>query len=181
MLLSSQSILHGDDPGGPGNLEFEVGITRDGHEFDITRPPQDDMVRVKEVDYFECDCLGAVDACIPEGDRQGDLSEGDRLLAQDQSVKQVWVALELVLGEPQSPNGVKVHEVEAAGPIHKGLSEPGCPDQQVDNEGKPPWSRDAIHVVRPMESDQGFVLAHVLWDCCTHRVDRPVGELEPVA
>jgi hypothetical protein len=45
--------LHDDDPGGSGYLEFEVGITRDGHELDATRLPYDDMVRPGEVDLPE--------------------------------------------------------------------------------------------------------------------------------
>jgi hypothetical protein len=44
------------------------------------------------------------------------------LLARDHSIKRVWASLELVLGEPQSLKGVEVHEVEAATPIHVGLS-----------------------------------------------------------
>jgi hypothetical protein len=93
------------------------------------------MVRLKEVDYFKHEHLGAVVACVPEGDRQGDPFKVDGLFARDHSVKRVWAALELVLDEPQSLKGVKVYEVEATAPIHEGLSEPGCPNQRVNNEG----------------------------------------------
>jgi hypothetical protein len=108
------------------------------------------MVRVRVVDYFERERLGAVVACIPEGDWQGDPSEGHALLARDHSVKWVWAALELVLGQPQSLKGVEVLEVEATAAIHEGLSEPSCTDQWVNDEGKPPWLGDTIQVV---ESD----------------------------
>jgi hypothetical protein len=80
----------------------------------------------------------------------------DGLFAQDHSIEWVWVALELVMGKPQPLNGVKVHEVEAAAPIHEGLSEPGPPDQRNDNEGKPPRLRDAIQVVPSVKSDRGL-------------------------
>jgi hypothetical protein len=90
----------------------------------------------------------------------------------------VWAALELVLGEPQSHKGVEVHEVEAAGPVHEGLSEPCCPDQWVDNERKPPWLRDTIWVVRLVESDRGFGPAQVVWDCRAHGIDCLACELE---
>jgi hypothetical protein len=46
--------------------------------------------------------------------------------------------------------------VEAAAPVHEGLGKPGCPDQWVNDEGKPPWLGDNIRVVRPIESDWRF-------------------------
>jgi hypothetical protein len=43
VLLAIQRLLglglHGDDIGGSGYLELEVGIARDGHELHITWPP----------------------------------------------------------------------------------------------------------------------------------------------
>jgi hypothetical protein len=132
------------------------------------------MVRVEEVNYLECKRLGAVVACGPEGDRQGDSSKGDGLHAQDHSVKWVWAALEVVLGESQSHQCVEVHEVEAIAPIHKGLSEPGCPDQRVEDEGKPPWLGDAIRVVHPIKSDRGFRPVHFGAAVLTEMITRPV-------
>jgi hypothetical protein len=170
--------LHGDDPDGPGYLEFEVGVTGDDHELDITRLPHDNLVRPGEVDYFKHERLGAVVARVFEGDRQGDPSEGDRLLAQNHSIKWVRATLELVLGEPQSLEGVEVHEVKAATPIHEGLSEPSCSDQWVNNEGKPPWLRDAIQVVHSDKSDRRFGPAQVLQDHRAHDIDCSAGELE---
>jgi hypothetical protein len=84
------------------------------------------VVRPEEVNYFKRECFSAVVARVFEGDRQGDSFVGDRLLAQNHSVKWVHATLELVLGEPQSLEGAEVHEVDAAVPIHEGLSEPGC-------------------------------------------------------
>jgi hypothetical protein len=81
---------------------------------------------------------------------------GDKVLAQNHSIEQVWAALELVWGKPQSFKCVEVHEIEAIAPISEGLGEPGCPDQTVDNEGKSPWLGDAIRVVHLVESDQGL-------------------------
>jgi hypothetical protein len=72
-------------------LEFEVGVAGDGHELDIAQPPQDDMVRSGEVDYFKRNHLGMVVAWVAKGDQQGDLSEGDGLLAQNHCVK--WCGL----------------------------------------------------------------------------------------
>jgi hypothetical protein len=137
--------------------------------------------RMRVVYAYERDHVSAVVACIPEGDQQGDPSEGDRLLAQDHSVKLVWAVLKLILGEPQSLKGVEVHEVEVVAPVHEGLSELGCPNQRVDNEGKPPWLRDAARVVHLVKSDQGFELAQVLRDCHGHGIDRPACELELAA
>jgi hypothetical protein len=106
------------------------------------------MVRPGEVDYLKCEYLSAVVARVSECDRQGDLPKTVGLLARDHSVEWVWATLELVTGEPQPLKGVEVHEVEAAASFHEGLSEPGRPDQWVDNEGKPPQLGNAIRVVR---------------------------------
>jgi hypothetical protein len=110
VLLAAQHLLrlglHGDDPGGFRYLEFEVSVVGDGHELDITRPPQYDVVRPGEVDYLECEHLGAIVARISEGDRQGDLPMRDGLFARDHSVERVWPALELFTGKPQPLNGI---------------------------------------------------------------------------
>jgi hypothetical protein len=141
-VLAIQRLLYlgflGDDPDGSRYLEFEVSIAGDGHEHDITWLPQDDVVRPREVEYLKCERLGAVVAHVFEGDQQGDLPKRDKLLARDRSVEQVWAALELVMGKPQPLKDIEVHEVEVAASIHEGLSELGHPNQQVDNEGKPP-------------------------------------------
>jgi hypothetical protein len=130
----------------------------DGHELDVTRPPQDDVVRLGEVDYLECEHLGAVVARVSEGGRHGDPPKRDILFARNHSIDRVWAALELVTGKPQPLKGVEVHEVEAAASIHEGLSEPGRPDQRVNNEGKPPqlWmlSRWSIQSKVIGDSDQ---------------------------
>jgi hypothetical protein len=136
------------------------------------------VVRPEEVDYFKCECFSAVVARVFEGDRQGDSFVGDRLLAQNHSVKWVHATLELVLGEPQSLEGVEVHEVDAAVPIHEGLSEPGCSGRWVNNKGKPPWLRDDIRVVHSVKSVGGFRPTQVLWDHCAHDIDFLAGELE---
>jgi hypothetical protein len=132
--------LHGADPSGSRYLEFEVSVARDGNEQDITRLPQDDVVRAGEVDYLECECLGVVVAHVSEGERQGDLPKRDGLFAQDHSIEWVWAAFELVIGKPSPLKGVEVHELEVVASVHEGLSEPGRPDQRVNNEGKPPLS-----------------------------------------
>jgi hypothetical protein len=113
--------LHGDDPAGSSNLEFEVPITGDGHELEIARPPQDDMVRVREIDYFKHEHFSVVVACVSEDDRQGNPPKGDGLPTEDISIEWVWAILEMVLGESQSLNGVEVHEVEAASPSMSAL------------------------------------------------------------
>jgi hypothetical protein len=102
------------------------------------------MVRPGEVNYLECDHLGAVVSHVSEGDPP----KRDGLFAQDLSIEKVRATLELVTG--------KTHEVEAAAPIHAGLILLGRPDQWVNNEGKPPWLGDAIGVVRSVESDRGL-------------------------
>jgi hypothetical protein len=142
--------------------EFDEGIAGDGHELDITQLPQDDVVRLGEVDYLKCERLGAVVSRVSEGDQQGDPPERDGLFAWDHSIERVWAALELVTGKPQPLKGVEVHEVAAIAPIHEGLSEPGSLDQQVDNERKPPRLRDDIWVVRLVKSDQGLEPMQVL-------------------
>jgi hypothetical protein len=173
--------LHGDDPGGSGYFEFEVSVAGNGHELDITWPTQDDVVRPREVDYLKCECLGAVVARFSEGDRQGDLPKGDMLLTRDHFVEWVWPALELVPSEPQCLKSVEVHEVEAAAPIHESLSEPGCPNQRVDNEGKPPSLRDAVRVVHLVKSDRGFRPMQVFQEHHAHGIDCPVGKFELTA
>jgi hypothetical protein len=141
-LLAVQHLLcpslHGDDPGESGNVELEVGITGDGHELDIGRPPQNDVVRAEEVDYFERKHFGAVVARVSEGDRQGNSAKGDRLLTWDHAIEWLWAALELVLGESQSLKGVEVHEVEATTHIHEYFGQLGHSDQRVNDKGKPP-------------------------------------------
>jgi hypothetical protein len=82
------------------HLELEVGISGDGHELDVTWPPQDDMVRPGEVGHLESEHFGAVVACVPKSYRQSNLYEGDKMLAQDHSVERVWAASELVSGKP---------------------------------------------------------------------------------
>jgi hypothetical protein len=136
------------------------------------------VVRPKEVDYLKRECLNALVAHVSEGDRKGDLPEGDRLFAEDHSLERVWATLELVTGMPQPLKGVEVHEVEAVAPIHEGLSDPGRPDQWIDNEGKPPRHRDAIQVVRSVKSDQGLGPVQVLWDRSAYGVDCSVGKFE---
>jgi hypothetical protein len=92
--------LYGDDPSGPEYLELEVGVAGDGHECDKAWPPQDDMIRPREVDHLEREHFGAVVACISKSDRQGDLPQGDGLLAQDHYIEWVRVALEMIPGKP---------------------------------------------------------------------------------
>jgi hypothetical protein len=136
------------------------------------------MVRPEEVDYLECERLGAVVACVSKGDQQGDLPKRDRLISQDHSIERVWAALELVMGKTQPLKGVEVDEVETAASIHDGLSQPGRPDQRVDNEGKPPRLGYAIRVVNSIKSDQGLRPAQVLQDRCNYGVDCSASKLE---
>jgi hypothetical protein len=65
---------------------LEVGIAGDGHELDITWPPQDDMVGSIQVNILKGERLGAVVVRISEGDRQINLHKRDGLLARDHSV-----------------------------------------------------------------------------------------------
>jgi hypothetical protein len=139
--------LHGDDASGPRYLELEAGVARDGHELHITWLPQDEVVRPREVDYLEGERLAMVIACVFEGDRQGNLLEGDTLFARDHFVEWIWADLELIPGKPLFLKGVEVQEVEATAPIHEGFIEPGHCDWRVDNEGKPPRLRDIVRVI----------------------------------
>jgi hypothetical protein len=82
------------------------------------------------------------------------------------------------MDKPHPLKGLEVHEVEATASIHAGLSEPGHPDQWVDNEGKPPRLGDAIRVVHSVKSDRGLGPAQVLWDHCAYSVDRSASKLE---
>jgi hypothetical protein len=93
------------------------------------------------------------------------------LFALDHSIERVWPAMELGTGKPQHLKGVKVHGVETVAPIHEGLSEPGRPDQWIDNEGKPPHFRDAIWVVHSVKSDLGLGPVQVLQDRCAYGID----------
>jgi hypothetical protein len=86
------------------------------------------VVRPREVDYLNCEHLGVVVVHVSKGDRHGDAPKRDGSFAQDHSVEWVWATLELVIGKPQCLKGVKVHEFEAAAPIHEGLSKLGHPD-----------------------------------------------------
>jgi hypothetical protein len=65
---------------------LEVGIAGDGHELDITWPPQDDMVGSFQVNILKGERLGVVVVRISEGDRQINLHKRDGLLARDHSV-----------------------------------------------------------------------------------------------
>jgi hypothetical protein len=58
------------------------------------------VVRSGEVEYLKGEPLGALIACISEGDRQSKPPEGDRLLARDHSIEWMWVVLELISGMP---------------------------------------------------------------------------------
>jgi hypothetical protein len=93
----------------------------------------------------------------------------------------VWAALELVPGEPRPLKGVKVHEIKATAPIHEGITESGCPNKWVDNEGGPSRLRDAIWVVRLVKIVWGFGPAEVLQDRHAHGIDGLAGEFELVA
>jgi hypothetical protein len=98
MLFCSQSNAHSDDAGSSRYLELEVGVARDGHEFNITWLPQDDFVGLGEADPLEGEHLSAVVACVSEGDKQINLPKGDGLLARDHSIEWVRAVFELLLG-----------------------------------------------------------------------------------
>jgi hypothetical protein len=68
----------------------------------------------------------------------------------------MWAALKLILGKPQPFEGVKLHEVEAASPIHETFGELGHPDQWVDYEGKPSKLGDTVRVIHSIKSDWGL-------------------------
>jgi hypothetical protein len=97
---------------------------------------------------------------------------------QDHSIERVWAPLDLVTGKPQPLKDVEVHEVEAAAPIHEVLSEPGHPNQWVDNEAEPPLLGDAIRVVCLVKSDQGLRPAQVLQECYAYSDDCSASKLE---
>jgi hypothetical protein len=84
-LLAIQHSLslgfHGDNASRSRYLELDVDVARDGHELDITWPPQNDVIGPGEVDHFEGERLSVVVACVPEGDGQINLPEADALLA----------------------------------------------------------------------------------------------------
>jgi hypothetical protein len=61
--------LHDDDPSGPGYLELEVGVARDGHELDVSWSSQDNVIRVGEIDDLEHEHFNVVVSHISEGDR----------------------------------------------------------------------------------------------------------------
>jgi hypothetical protein len=81
--------LHDGDTNGSGYLELEVGIDGDGHKLDITWPIQDDVVMPREFDHLNGERFSAVVARVFEGDRQSNLPERDKLLAQDHSIERV--------------------------------------------------------------------------------------------
>jgi hypothetical protein len=58
------------------------------------------MVGPREIDHFKSEHFSVVVASVSKGDRQGDPPVGDRLLAWDHSIEQVWATLELVPGKP---------------------------------------------------------------------------------
>jgi hypothetical protein len=120
--------LYGVDISRPWYLQLEVGVVGDGHELDITLPPQDDVVRSGTVDHLEGEHLGAVVVHVSKSGRQTDLLKGDGLLAWDHSIEWVQAGFGHVLAQPQPLEGVEVHEVEVAASIHEGLSEPGHSD-----------------------------------------------------
>jgi hypothetical protein len=130
--------LHNDGSSWSRYLKFEVGIAGDGHELDITWLPQDDVVRLREVNYLKHERLSVVVAHVSEGDWQGDPPDRDILFARGHSLERVRASLELVTGKLRPLKGVEVHEIGTTAPIHEGLSEPGHPDQRINNEGKPP-------------------------------------------
>jgi hypothetical protein len=102
------------------------------------------VVRPGEIDHLKCKSLYVKIAHVSEGDRQSDLPEGNGLLSRDHFIEQVWAALELVEVSPSSSKVSRYMKLRPLPPIHEGLGEPGCPDQWVDYEGKPPQLRDAI-------------------------------------
>jgi hypothetical protein len=82
------------------------------------------------------------------------------------------------MGKLQPLKGVEVHVVETAVSIHEGLTEPGHPDQRVDNEGKPARLGDAIRVVCSVKSDRGLGPAQLLWGHYAYGVDCSASRLE---
>jgi hypothetical protein len=92
--------IHSDDASRSLYLELEIGIARDGHELDVTWPPQDSTVGSREVNHLEGEHLYVAVACISESDMQTDLPEWDGLFTWDHYVERVWVGLEKILVQP---------------------------------------------------------------------------------
>jgi hypothetical protein len=58
-----------------------VGAVGNGHELDVTWPPQDDVIGPGEVNHLKGKHLGVVVTCVFEGDMQSNLPVGDELFA----------------------------------------------------------------------------------------------------
>jgi hypothetical protein len=90
----------------------------------------------------------------------------------------MWATLELIPGERQPFNSVKLNEVEPTAPIHKRLGEPGHPDQWVDYEGDPSRLGDTVWVIWSIESDWGLRTTKVPRGSRAYSVECLAGKLE---
>jgi len=64
-----KATCDGDEAMGAWHFEFEVGITRDCHEFGVAGSPEDGVVRTLEVYDFKGECILVVVYLVTKRDR----------------------------------------------------------------------------------------------------------------
>ena len=71
-----QVTAYCDDPLRIGELELEVGIIRNRHEFRVAQSARNGMISVGEVDYLQIEHLSLESRSSSKCDRQGAPPEG---------------------------------------------------------------------------------------------------------
>jgi hypothetical protein len=111
------------------------------------------VVGSSEPDHLEREGFLSEVGGSPEADGQIELSKGLDALPGDDPVKGRRTGPDRGQIDLQEPEGLGVHDVEAAVSIHEDLGKPDVADDRIDNERVLPRARHKVGVVALVEGD----------------------------
>ena len=111
------------------------------------------MVCPLPIYHLECESVSAVVGFVAECDRQLEVAGRIRLHAQQDAVEGEERGPQAGSRDPHGFQGVDVHDVEAATPVHQHLGQSHVADDGADNEGVASLSGNADRVVVLVEDD----------------------------
>ena len=126
----------GDDTLRARHLHLEVGVVGDRHELGVAWTPKDGVCP-PEPHHLEGEHLLADVGRRAEADGQVDLAEGLDSLPRRNTVERRLDGAELVQADPHELQGVGIHDVDAAAPVHEHLGEASVADDGIDNKRVP--------------------------------------------